>query len=194
MRCPRSIGLVAIGLLLAATVVAHDSEEESAQIAELMELNPGMTVADVGAGEGGFGERFARRAGDAGHVYLTEIGESELEKLRSRVARSDLTNMSVVEGDTDRTNLPEACCDAILLRYVVHHMSHPDDMYSSLRRSLRPDGRLVIVEKDEPGDGIEADDLVEGLREAGFDVLSRQPEWGGHDDSYAIVFQIRRPR
>ena len=98
--------------------------------------------------------------------------------------------MSVVQGDTDQTHLPTACCDAILLRYVVHHMSDPDDMYSSLRRSLRPHGKLVIVEKDEPGDGIEADELVEGLRKAGFDVLSRHPEWGGHDESYAIVFQV----
>ena len=193
MRRLRFIRLFTIALLLVASAVAHDSEEESVQIAELMGLKPGMIVADVGAGEGGFGENLARRVGDSGHVYLTEIGQGELEKIQRRVDRSDLTNMSVVEGDTDETNLPEACCDAILLRYVVHHKSHPDDMYSSLRRSLRPDGRLVIVEKDEPGDGIEADDLVEGLRDAGFDVLSRQPEWGGHDDSYAIVFQIPGP-
>lgn len=188
MRCLRPTSLLVVGLLVAAAAVAHDSEEESAQIAELMGLKPGMIVADVGAGEGGFGERLARQVGDSGHVYLTEIGESELEKIQRRLDRSDLTNMSVVEGATDQTNLPEACCDAILLRYVVHHMSDPDDMYSSLRSSLRPDGRLVIVEKDEPGDGIEADDLVDGLRKAGFDVLSRQPEWGGHDESYAIVF------
>jgi len=190
MRGPRFIWLVAIGLMLSASVVAHDTDEESAQIAELMELEPGMIVADVGAGEGGFGERLARRVGKSGHAYLTEIGERELEKIRDRLDRSDLTNMSVVQGETDQTNLPTACCDAILLRYVVHHMSDPDDMYSSLRRSLRPYGKLVIVEKDEPGDGIEADDLVEGLRKAGFDVLSRHPEWGGHEESYAIVFQV----
>ena len=194
MRCLRSTAFLVVGLLVATAAVAHDSEQESVQIAELMGLKPGMIVADVGAGEGGYGERLALQVGDSGHVYLTEIGENELEKIQRRLDRSDLTNMSVVEGATDRTNLPEACCDAILLRYVVHHMSDPDDMYSSLRGSLRPDGRLVIVEKDEPGDGIEADDLVDGLCEAGFEVLSRQPEWGGHDDSYAIVFRVAGAR
>jgi len=190
MRCPRSILLFAIGLLFVVVAVAHDSDEESAQIAELMGLNPGMVVADVGAGDGEFGEVLARRVEESGHVYLTEIDESELKKIRRRLKRTELTNVSVVEGEIDETNLPEACCDALLLRFVVHHMSRPDEMHSSLRRSLRQGGRLVIVEKDDPEDGIEADDLIEDLHRAGFDVLSRHPKWGGHDGHYAIVFQI----
>jgi ubiquinone/menaquinone biosynthesis C-methylase UbiE len=182
--------MIAPLVVLAVVAVAHDSDEESARIAELMELKPGMVVADVGAGDGNFGEMLARRVGESGHVYLTEIGESELEKIRRRLEQSELSNMSVVEGETDETRLPEACCDALLVRYVVHHMSRPDDMHASLRRSLREDGRLVIVEKDDPEDGIEADDLIEDLRRAGFEVLSRHPDWGGHDGHYAVVFHV----
>jgi ubiquinone/menaquinone biosynthesis C-methylase UbiE len=191
MHHTRTTRLFTIALLSIVAVIAfaHDSEEESVQIAELMELNPGTVVADVGAGDGNFGEMLARRVGESGHVYLTEIGQSELEKIRRRVEQSELTNMSVIEGETDETNLPEDCCDALLVRYVVHHMSRPDDMLSSLKRSLRQNGRLVIVEKNDPDDGIEADDLIDDLRRAGFDVLSRHPEWGGHDGHYAIVVQ-----
>jgi ubiquinone/menaquinone biosynthesis C-methylase UbiE len=186
----RFIAPVALGLLLAVSAIAHDLEEESAEIVELMSLRPGMVVADVGAGDGSFGEALALRVGDSGHVYLTEISEGELSKLRKRLERSDLSNTTVVEGEPDDAGIPEACCDALLLRYVVHHMSSPGEMHSSLRRSLRPGGVVVVVEKDEPGDGITAQELIGDMREAGFVVLSQHPDWGAHDGNYAIVFGI----
>jgi ubiquinone/menaquinone biosynthesis C-methylase UbiE len=186
----RSIGLVALGLVFAVSAFAHDLEAESVEIADLMGLQPGMTVADVGAGDGAFGEALARRVGDSGHVYLTEISQRELNKIRERLDRTELSNMSVLEGESDDAKIPEACCDAVLLRYVVHHMSSPDEMFSSLRRSLRPGGVIVVVEKDEPGDGITAEELIDGMRKAGFVVLSQHPDWGGHDGNYAVVFRV----
>jgi ubiquinone/menaquinone biosynthesis C-methylase UbiE len=187
MHGSRLFWALVLGLLIAAAVVAHDAETETADLAELMQLVPGMIVADVGAGDGAFGERFAQLVGETGHVYLTEIGKSELRKIRRRVEDSDLTNMTVIEGESDETGLPEPCCDAMLLRYVVHHMDEREAMFASIRRALSPGGRLVVVEKVDPGDGIEEEDLVAGLREAGFEVLSRHPEWGDHDDHYAVV-------
>lgn len=190
MLLPRSIGLVALGMVFAVSAFAHDLEEESVEIAELMSLRPGMAVADVGAGDGAVGEALAHRVGDSGHVYLTEISQGELTKLRERLDRTELSNMSVVEGEPNDAKIPEACCDAVLLRYVVHHMSSPGEMYSSLRRSLRPEGVIVVVEKDEPGDGITAQELIDGMHDAGFVVRSEHPDWGGHDGNYAVVFQV----
>jgi len=184
------LALLALGLIFAVSAVAHDLEEETAEIAELMNLRPGMVVADVGAGDGDLGEALALRVGESGHVYLTEISEGELRKLRKRLEQTKLSNMSVVEGEPDDAKIPEACCDALLLRYVVHHMSSPGEMHSSLRRSLRPGGLVVVVEKDEPGDGIKAEELIDDMREAGFAVHSQHPDWGGHDGNYAIVFQV----
>jgi ubiquinone/menaquinone biosynthesis C-methylase UbiE len=190
MRRSRFTLLVAVGLFLLAPAAAHDFDEESRQIAELMHLRPGMQVADVGAGDGRFGEELARGVGESGHAYLTEISNGELRKLRKLLKKSELTNMSVVEGESADSGLSETCCDAILLRYVVHHMSDPLAMHSSLRRSLRPDGLVVIIEKVEPDDGISPDDLVDDMHTAGFSVVSRHPDWGDHDGHYAIVFRI----
>jgi ubiquinone/menaquinone biosynthesis C-methylase UbiE len=184
----RLVGIVAVGLIFAACALAHDIGEEVDRIAELMELRPGMQVADVGAGEGGFSRELARRMGNSGHVFATEVDDGELKKLREMVEENELTNISVVVGETDDTGLPDACCDAVLLRYVYHHMSHPADMRASLRRSLRPGGRLLVIEKKERGDGIEAEELVGVMTADGFEVESRHPEWGGHDDHYAVVF------
>jgi ubiquinone/menaquinone biosynthesis C-methylase UbiE len=185
----RTTHLAALGLLVATSAAAHDLVEEATQVAELMQLGPGTQLADVGAGDGEFGEELARRLGETGHVYLTEIGDPELTKLRKRLKKTDLTNMSLVVGETDDTMLPEACCDAMLLRYVYHHMSDRPDMCTSLRRSLRPGGLLLVIDKDERGDGVPAEELIADMSDAGFEVVSRHPDWGGHDGHYGVVFR-----
>jgi ubiquinone/menaquinone biosynthesis C-methylase UbiE len=181
--------LVTIGLLFASSAAAHDLVEEVTLIVDLMNLRPGIQVADVGAGSGEFSEEIAHRLGGSGHVYVNEVDDGELTKIRRRLEKSELTNMSLVVGETDDTNLPEACCDAILLRFVYHHMSDRTDMSSSLRRSLRPGGLLVVVEKEERGDGVAADSLIADMVTNGFEVVSRHPEWGGHDGHYGVVFR-----
>lgn len=185
-----SAGLaVALSLLLAASGAAHPVEGEAELIAELMNLQPGMQVADIGAGDGEFGEALARGLGASGRVYLTEIDEGELIKLRSLVEQSDVENMSVVVGSPDETGLPDACCDAALLRLVYHHMTDAEAMRASLKKSLRVEGLLVIVDMDQNGHGVEAQRIVDEMTADGFKLVSRHPEWGGHDDHYAIVFR-----
>ncbi len=186
----RSAGLTAaLSMLLAATGAAHPPDEESERIAQLMHLRPGMRVADVGAGDGEWGEALAHRLEASGHLYLTEINDGELIKLRRLLEKSDLENMSVVVGSLDETGLPDACCDAILLRLVYHHMSDRRAMRASLKRSLRADGLLVIVDMDQNGHGVELQRLIDEMTTDGFQVVSRHPDWGGHDDHYGVVFR-----
>lgn len=178
-----------LSLLLAAACSAHPPEEEAGSIADLLRLRPGMAVADVGAGDGEWGEALARALDGSGHVYLTEIDDDELRKLRDRVDGSELDNMSVVEGFADRTGLPEACCDAMLLRFVYHHMSDRLAMRSSIKRSLRPGALLLIVEIDDDGHGIETERLVGEMTADGFTLVSRHPQWGGDLEDYAVLFR-----
>lgn len=189
MNGSRAAWLAAVILPFAAVACAHDLVEEVDRIVELIQLRPGMQIADVGAGDGRYSEELARRVGETGHVYATEVDEDELKKIRRRIKKSELNNMSLVEGGSDDTRLPETCCDTILLRYVYHHLSNPDDMRSSLRRSLRPGGLLVIIERSDPGHGIPLDDLVAEMGGSGFEEVSRHPEWGGHGDDYGAVFR-----
>jgi ubiquinone/menaquinone biosynthesis C-methylase UbiE len=167
--------------------------DEADQISELMNLQAGMRVADVGAGDGEWSEELARRVDESGHVYINEIDEEDLIKIRKRLERAHLGNMSIVVGEANDTRLPEACCDAILLRLVYHHMSSPDEMRVSLYRALRPDGLLLVIEKEErDGHGIMADQLVAEMTADGFKLVSQHPEWQGKDEFYAVVF-TRRP-
>ncbi len=171
----------------------HPVEQEAQRIAELMQLRESMQIADVGAGDGYFGEQLAHHVGGSGRVYLQEIDDGELRKIRKRVERSELQNLVVVEGASDETGLPEGSCDALLLRFVYHHMSRPETMLASLHHSLRPTARIVMIEKgDNGGHGIRSEELIEQWSAAGFSELSRHLDWGGHDDQYAVVFSAGR--
>lgn len=178
-----------LALLVAAACSAHATEEEAELMAELLGLRPGLTVADVGAGDGQFGEALARRLAGSGRVFLTEIDEDELRRLRERRDDSDLGNMTVIAGTATETGLPDACCDAILLRLVYHHMTHAEEMRAGLVRALRPEGLVLIVEMDSDSHGIEPQRLVDEMTADGFAVVSRHPEWGGHGDHYAVLFR-----
>jgi precorrin-6B methylase 2 len=119
---------------------------EVPQLIALLELKPGMTVADVGAGFGAWTTEFSRAVGPAGKVYTTDLGAAQLAALRDAVAREKLTNVTVLEGGAASTNLPANCCDAILVRDAYHHFTQPMDIIRSLAAALRPGGRLAIVD------------------------------------------------
>lgn len=122
------------------------AETEVPQLVQVLELKPGGTVADVGAGFGAWTMRFSRVMGPAGRVYATEIGAAQLAALRATVEREQLTNVTVLEGASGATNLPALCCDAILIRDVYHHLTQPQDILKSVAAALKPGGRLAIVD------------------------------------------------
>jgi SAM-dependent methyltransferase len=119
---------------------------EVSRLVKLLRLEPGMRVADVGAGLGAWTLRFSQWTGATGHVYATDIGEEQLAALRALVAREALSNVTVMMGAADSTKLPAACCDAILVRNVYHYFTQPAAMVRSFAASLKPGGRLAVVD------------------------------------------------
>ena len=154
----RRVTVAAVGLVLLALpglvaqqtglTPAHlkSAEAEVPQLVDLLELKPGMTVADIGAGFGAWTIRLSRWIGPAGRVYATEVGEAQIAALHDTVRREQLTNVSVLKGAPDATNLPAGCCDAILVRDVYHHLVQPEDIVRSLAAALKPGGRLAVVD------------------------------------------------
>ena len=122
------------------------AEIEVPQLVELFEVKPGATIADVGAGFGAWTMRFSKWTGSEGRVFSTDLGAPQLAALRDAVTRERLANVTVLEGAPSSTNLPAACCDAILVRDAYHHFTQPDDMIRSLAAALKPGGRLAIID------------------------------------------------
>lgn len=122
------------------------ADVEVPQLVELLELKPGMTVGDVGAGFGAWTMRFARALGPSGRVYATDIGAAQLAALREVTQRERLNNVTVIEGAVSSTNLPARCCDAILIRDAYHHLTQPEAVIRSLAASLKPGGWLAVID------------------------------------------------
>jgi len=119
---------------------------EVPELGKLLELKPGLSVADVGAGFGAWTVRFSKFVGPSGQVFATDIGAPQLAALREAVKREGLSNVTVIEGTVNSTNLPARCCDAILIRDAYHHLTQPEEIIKSLTAALKPGGRLAVVD------------------------------------------------
>ncbi len=185
-------------------------ETEAESLPLILALRPGMRVADVGAGDGEWTEILAEAVGPSGLVYATEVTEDDLGDLRRlandlaavRGQDDNRAPIEVVEGTALDTGLPEACCDAILLRLVYHHFTDPAPMRASLARALRPGALLAVIDMvpqehlrslegvpDRGGHGIALTDLMQEMTTDGFEVVARYPSWPGDEDHFGVVFR-----
>jgi SAM-dependent methyltransferase len=139
------------------------AELDVPKLVSVLELAPGMTVADVGAGNGNMSIVLGKWIG-AGRVFATDIPEKTVAWLREYVKREGANNVTVIEGAPESTNLPAACCDAIFLRNVYHHVTAPEPFNRSLVASLKPGGRLAILDNP-PGKGSALPEGVPANRE-----------------------------
>ena len=122
-------------------------EEENPDLAiEALGLKPGMNVADVGAGTGYMSIRMARKVAPSGRVYANDLQPEMLDRLEKNAAAAKVTNIQAVVGTAEGTNLPKGKLDLVLLVDVYHEFSEPQKMLRDLRDTLKPDGRLVLVE------------------------------------------------
>ncbi|HTM32137.1 MAG TPA: class I SAM-dependent methyltransferase [Vicinamibacterales bacterium] len=130
----------------------REAEEEPARAIEALDIKPGMTVADIGAGSGYYTVRLARKVGADGKVYATDIQVGMLSIIQRRAAMEKLTNIVPVLGAADDPKLPPGSVDLALMVDVYHELAAPQAFVRRLREALKPDGRLVLIEfrKEDP--------------------------------------------
>ena len=124
----------------------REAREQPEKVLDLLRIGSGMTVADVGAGTGYFTVRMARRVGTRGEVLATELQPEMLRLLDANVSREGLRNVRLIRAEEHRANLPERCCDLVLLVDVYHELTDPPGVMAGIRRALREKGRLALVE------------------------------------------------
>ena len=192
--------LVIITIITATSCAsAQQNSADVEWLIDVLQLTEGSVVADIGAGEGDQTLAISRHVGANGHVYSTELGEESLEELRETIERADVENVTVLEGSPTQTNLPGECCNAIYLRRVYHHIGNPSSMNLSMLESLKPGGRLAIIDFEPSGDeaepgarasgdqhGVTPETVIEELENVGFEVISPAEERGRY---YYLVFQ-----
>jgi len=143
--------LIAVITLLVATPLAawcwrDTSQSEVEKLATLLEWKPGRTIAEVGAGKGKMTVVAAERVGPSGHVFSNEFDPKRLADIQAAVAKRKLANVTIIKAGESDTNLPPKCCDAVFMRDVYHHFTHPAEIDASLLRALKPGGLLAVID------------------------------------------------
>jgi ubiquinone/menaquinone biosynthesis C-methylase UbiE len=141
----------------------------------------GSVVADLGAGGGWFTMRLASRVGPNGIVYAEDVQPQMIESITRRTARANVRNVRTVLGTSSDPRLP-APVDAVLIVDAYHEMEQPVVMLGNVARSLKPAGRIGIVEfkKDGWGPGPPMDErmdperIVRDAEAAGLRLMSHE--------------------
>ncbi|HEX2445117.1 MAG TPA: methyltransferase domain-containing protein [Vicinamibacterales bacterium] len=194
---------IAAAIICAVIVTRADDASDAERLIETLELKAGSTVGEIGAGDGDLTILVARHVGPAGRVFTTELGDDRVRTLRAAVEKAGAGNVTILEGDAARTNLPDGCCDAVFMRAVYHHFGDPAAMNRSLWASLRPGGRLAVMDftprgdeeasnpadRDEDGrHGVKAKTVLKELVAAGFERIQVEDRKGR---DFLVV--VRRP-
>ncbi len=129
-----------------STEEARDRLNEAERVMDLAGIRKGMTVADIGAGEGYYTIRLAKRVGQNGRVLAQDIVPGVRDALAERVSRERLENVSVRLGTPADPKLPDNSFDRVLMVHMYHEIAQPYEFLWRLRPSLRPDGLVVVVD------------------------------------------------
>jgi ubiquinone/menaquinone biosynthesis C-methylase UbiE len=181
--------MVAVAAAPAAAQNAAQNAADAERIVTALDLRPGAIVAELGAGDGALTVLIARIVGDTGRVFSNEVNTDRVQQISKAVDSAGLKNVTVVTGQANDGNLPEQCCDAVYMRDVYHHFVNPEAMNASIKKALKPGGKLAVLDfgpppgaessrpddRDEDGHhGITPATLERELKAAGFEVLSTE--------------------
>ena len=125
---------------------ARDEKQKPGELMREAGIRAGMAVADIGTGIGYMLPFLSKRVGADGKVYAEDIFDDFLAAAKQRAENQKLGNVTFVKGTERDPKLPEGALDVALALDVYHHFDYPDQMLAALHKSLKPDGRLVIVE------------------------------------------------
>ncbi len=143
-------------------------------------IKPGMIIGEVGAGRGRYTVQIASRIGPSGMVYANDIVEEYLKYLERRCADHGLTNVKTVLGGVTDPKLPLAALDMVIMVNVVHCLAEPVALLRNIKKSLKPDGVIAIVEgnldKDPStaGEWYSRSKLLKIYKDAGYNLVREE--------------------
>ncbi len=168
------------------------------EIAAVLNLKPGMDVADIGAGTGFYTMLFAQKVGPDGTVYALDIAENFITHINETAEELGLGNVRGINNPVDSTTLEPDSVDVVFLAHTYHHFEYPYKMLESIRSALRSDGTVVLVEFERI-EGVSAKFILGMVRagkgtftdeflNAGFELIEEVPF---SEKDYVLKFRLR---
>jgi ubiquinone/menaquinone biosynthesis C-methylase UbiE len=169
------------------------------EILDAMNLKPGLDVADIGAGTGLLSRLIAQRVAPGGTVYAVDIARNMVDHITRTAGEQKIGNLKAVLGDPRSPKLAPNSVDVVAIIDAYHHFEHPKEMLAEIKRALRPDGRLVLVDFKRI-EGVSQDFVLKMVRagqgtftdefqNAGFELVSREEDF--FDEQYLLKFRHR---
>jgi precorrin-6B methylase 2 len=124
----------------------REAEETPTRAVAALDLQPGQTVADIGAGSGYYTMRLSAAVGPRGRVYATDIQPEMLALIKRKIEQKAVSNVELVFGTATESRLPDGVIDVALMVDVYHELAQPQAFLQSLKRAITPAGRLVLIE------------------------------------------------
>ena len=166
----------------------RDVVKKSNEILAACQLKPGTVIADVGAGTGFFTRLMAPKVAPGGKVYAVDVTTKFVAHIKKTCQDQGIDNVATAVSTAQSTGLPAESVDLVFTCDTYHHFEYPFKMLASMRRALRPAGRLVIVDRKQANDHVRADQKTvrREVTEAGYRLVS---ELDLSEREYLMCFQ-----
>ena len=169
----------------------RDKRLQIDRVMDLLELKPGSTIADIGAGSGWFSVRAARRVAPNGRVIAEDINPKAVAYIHQRAQREHLANIVPLLGTPDDPKLAPNSLDAALMLKVYHEIAHPPLVLANLRAALKPGARFGIIDRNGNGadHGLKESILRAEVEQAGFRQVARYDFTKADGQDYFLIFE-----
>jgi len=169
---------------------ARDEKLQVARVMDTLNLHPGNSIADIGAGGGWFTVRAAKRVGPTGHVFAEDINPAAVDAIRARAIKENLLNIQPWLGTPDDPKLPPASLDAVLMLRVYHEIAHPPLLLASLLASMKPGARFAVIDHPGHGDdhGINPDVVIAEVQRSGLHFVKQYDFTKADQNDYLLLF------
>ena len=124
----------------------RETQEKPQLLIDALEIKPGQTIADLGAGSGYYSFRIAPLVGPAGKVLAIDIEPAMLAAIAQRARREQVANVATVRSSAQDPNLPARSVDLLLMVDVYHELEYPYEVMTRVRAALKPGGRVALIE------------------------------------------------
>ena len=170
----------------------RDERLQINRVMDILGIQTGKSVADVGAGSGWFTVRAAKRVRN-GTVYGVDINPETVHYITERAGKEQLSNVKTILSKPDDPMLPPNSVDAVLLLKTYHEVAHPVELLRNLRAALRTGAKLGIIDRNGNGEnhGVGSDVVIREAQEAGYRLAEKYDFVKGDNVDYFLVFTTR---
>jgi SAM-dependent methyltransferase len=174
-------------------VPGRDERLQINRVMDRLAIEPGRSVADIGAGSGWFTVRAARRLAGSGTVYAVDINPEAIQYIEQRAKKEQLHNVKTILSKPDEPQLPADSVDAVLLLKTYHEIANPIALLSKLRSSLKPGAKIGIIDRNGNGEnhGVNKDVVIREAARAGYELYNSQDFVKGDGMDYFLIFTAR---